>query len=169
MIRFPLALLFSLLLAIPAAGVPNGEPAPDFTLPDTKGAERSLSDFKGQTVVLEWHNHECPFVRKHYDSGNIPKLQQAYTAKGVVWLAVISSAEGKQGFVSADEAERNRVADDAAPTHILLDPSGEVGRLYGAKTTPHMFVIGPSGKLRYQGAIDSIRSTDPAEIGRAHV
>lgn len=149
------------------AAVKIGEEVPGFSLPDSKGKERKLEDFKGKVVVLEWHNHECPFVRKHYGSGNMPGLQKDYAAKGVVWLTIISSAEGKQGYVTGKEADSNMKKAKASPRHVLLDPEGKVGRLYGAKTTPHLFVIDKEGKLRYNGAIDSIASADPDDIEEA--
>ncbi|OGS05102.1 MAG: alkyl hydroperoxide reductase [Elusimicrobia bacterium RIFCSPLOWO2_12_FULL_59_9] len=144
-----------------------GEPAPDFALLDSNGAERKLADFKGKIVVLEWHNHECPYVRKHYAGGNIPKLQREFTGKGIAWLSIISSAQGKQGYVNGEQANANMKNAKAAPTHVLLDPKGRVGRLYRAKTTPHMFVIDARGILRYHGAIDGISSADPGDIEKA--
>lgn len=149
------------------AAVKIGEAAPGFSLPDSNGKERKLEDFKGKVVVLEWHNHECPYVRKHYGSGNIPKLQKDYGAKDVVWLTIISSAEGKQGYVTGKKANENMKKAKASPKHVLLDPEGKVGRLYGAKTTPHLYVIDKEGSLRYNGAIDSIASTDPDDIEEA--
>ncbi|MBI4348422.1 MAG: thioredoxin family protein [Elusimicrobia bacterium] len=154
-----------LLLAGPAfAQAKVDKPAPDFAAKDVKGVERKLADFKGKLVVLEWHNKDCPYVKKHYGSYNMQTLQADYTKKGVVWLTIISSAEGKQGFVSGPEAEADMAKAEAAPTHILLDPEGTVGKRYGAKTTPHMFVINAKGKLVYNGAIDSNSSSDPAAI-----
>ena len=152
--------------AAPAAAlaVKVGEPAPAFTATDSNGKSVSLAQFKGKYVVLEWHNQGCPFVVKHYGSGNLPKLQKEWTAKQVVWLAIISSAPGKQGFVDGKGANQDMQEHNAAPTATLLDPKGEVGRLYGAKTTPHMFVINPQGQLIYNGAIDDKSSADPADI-----
>ena len=152
--------------AAPAAAlaVKVGEPAPAFTATDSNGKSVSLAQFKGKYVVLEWHNQGCPFVVKHYGSGNLPKLQKEWTAKQVVWLAIISSAPGKQGFVDGKGANQDMQGHSAAPTATLLDPKGEVGRLYGAKTTPHMFVINPQGQLIYNGAIDDKSSADPADI-----
>ena len=150
-------------LAAPKAG----DAAPNFTLPDTNGKSHSLADFKGSYVVLEWVNHGCPFVRKHYDSGNMQSLQKEFTVKGVKWLSVCSSAPGKQGNLSAEEWNKVEKEKGAAPTAVLLDPEGNVGRLYGAKNTPHMFVINPEGKIIYDGAIDSIRSPDTADIPKA--
>jgi peroxiredoxin len=149
------------------AAVEPGEVAPDFTLTDSKGTSHKLSDFRGKLVVLEWLNHECPFVKKHYSSGNMQKLQQEYTAKGVVWLSIISSAPGKQGHRTGPQAEADTKDKNAAPTAVLLDPSGEVGKKYDAKTTPEMFVLDKEGKILYAGAIDSIKSTDSADIAKA--
>lgn len=143
------------------------EAAPDFTLTDSRGQTVSLSDYKGKPVVLEWTNHECPFVRKHYESGNMQKLQRDYTGKGAIWLSIISSAPGKQGHVSGDQAEELTKSRAAAPTAVLLDPTGKVGQSYGAKTTPHMYIIDKEGILRYAGGIDSIKSTDQADIKTA--
>jgi peroxiredoxin len=144
-----------------------GEAAPEFTLTDSKGTSHKLSDFRGKFVVLEWLNHECPFVKKHYSNGNMQKLQQEYTAKGVVWLSIISSAPGKQGHRTGPQADVDTKDRDAAPTAVLLDPAGEVGQKYGAKTTPEMFVIDKEGKIIYAGAIDSIKSTNSADIAKA--
>ncbi len=141
--------------------------APAFTLPDADGKPRSLSEFSGKTVVLEWHNKDCPYVVKHYGSGNMQKLQKTYTAKGVVWLSIISSAPGKQGYVTGAQAAADMKAAGAAPTAVLLDPKGEVGQLYGAKTTPHMFVVSGDGKIVYNGAIDSIRSVNAGDIAKS--
>lgn len=144
-----------------------GKPAPDFTLVDTKGTSHSLSSFKGQTVVLEWLNHQCPFVKKHYGSGNMQKLQESATAEGVVWLSVNSSAEGKQGHTTPEEADKLTSDHKAKPSAVLLDSSGKVGKIYGAKTTPHMFVIDKDRILQYAGAIDSIPSGDKGDIDGA--
>ena len=149
------------------AAVEPGEEAPDFTLTDSKGISHKLSDFRGKLVVLEWLNHECPFVKKHYSGGDMQKLQKEYTAKGVVWLSIISSAPGKQGHRTGPQAEADTKDKNAAPTAVLLDPSGEVGKKYDAKTTPEMFVLDKEGKILYAGAIDSIKSTDSADIAKA--
>jgi len=132
-----------------------GEAAPDFTATDTNGVEHSLSDFKGKNVVLEWSNHECPFVVKHYEPGNMQKLQKEATDNGAIWLTIVSSAEGKQGAVNAEEANKIMEEVGAHSTAHILDPSGEIGKLYAAKTTPHMFVVDKEGILAYAGAIDS--------------
>ena len=144
-----------------------GESAPDFTLTDMTGNARFLSEFKGKFVVLEWVNPDCPFVRKHYDSGNMQQLQQTYTQRGVAWLSVNSSAPGKQGHLIPATAQAFVEQRQAHPTTLLLDPDGTVGRLYGAKTTPHMFVIDPNGIVLYAGAIDDIASPDPGDIPEA--
>ncbi len=158
----------SLALATPAsAEVTIGEKAPDFTLPAADGGTQSLGGYLGKTVVLEWHNKGCPFVKKHYGSGNMQALQKELTAKGVVWLTINSSAEGKQGYETAEEALATAKADGAASTHVLLDPKGEVGKLYGAATTPHMFVVDKEGKLAYSGAIDDKSSADPEDVKTA--
>jgi len=144
-----------------------GQPAPHFALVDSTGQTRSLADFAGKTVVLEWTNHECPFVRKHYGSDNMQSQQRDAVADGVVWLSINSSAPGKQGHVDGAGAERIRADAKAAQTAYLLDPDGIAGRAYGAKTTPHMYVIDADGMLRYAGAIDSIASSDTADIAKA--
>lgn len=155
-----------LAACLPAANaaVDVGEMAPNFTAVDTNGVEHSLSDFKGKNVVLEWSNHDCPFVVKHYEPGNMQKVQKMATDNGAVWITVVSSAEGKQGSVTADEA--NKIMEDvgANSTARILDPSGEIGKLYGAKTTPHMFVIDEEGKIAYMGAIDSDSSFKQSSI-----
>lgn len=146
-----------------------GADAPGFTALTSDGTELSLSDFAGKTVVLEWTNDGCPFVQKHYDEShrNMQTLQTGALEDDVVWLSVISSAPGKQGHVSADEANALSEARGAVPRAVLLDESGDIGRLYGAKTTPHMYVITADGALAYQGAIDSNRSANPADIPAA--
>lgn len=141
-----------------------GAPAPDFRGTDTKGTVHSLSDFQGKWVVLEWHNEGCPYVKKHYGGQNMQKLQQEWTSRGVVWLTVLSSAEGQQGHMAAAQADAYFAAQKAAQTAILLDASGEIGRLYDAKTTPHMFVVNPEGVLVYNGAIDDKPTTDQADL-----
>lgn len=161
--------LASLLFAATAASaaVKVGEPAPDFTLAGADGKTYSLGSFQGKYVVLEWTNHECPFVKKHYGSGNMQSQQKELTGKGAVWLSIVSSARGKQGYVDAAQAAELTKRRGAAPTAVLLDPSGEVGRKYDARTTPHMFVVAPDGTLIYQGGIDSIASTDADDIAQA--
>ena len=144
-----------------------GDPAPEFSLKDSRDNPQKLSSYAGKFVVLEWMNPECPFVKKHYGSGNMQKLQKQYTGKGVIWLSIISSAPGKQGYCTGPQAEANRKDQRADPTAVLLDPSGEIGQKYGAKTTPHIFIINPEGKVIYAGAIDSIRSTRPEDCAKA--
>lgn len=165
-------LLVTLLLALgmPAAMAAEakiGAPAPAFTLTDLDGETRSLDEFAGKTVVLEWTNHECPFVVKHYDSGNIPRQQATATAADVVWVIINSSAPGKQGHVTADEARSIQAEWGASQTYYLFDADGAVGRAYGAKTTPHMYIIDPQGVLRYNGAIDSVPSARIADLEAA--
>ena len=149
------------------AQVENGKAAPNFTLKDSNGNDVSLSQFQGKYVVLEWLNHDCPFVKKHYGSGNMQNLQKTYTGKGVTWLSIISSAPEQQGYYEAADINRLNAEKKASPTAILLDPAGTVGKLYGAQTTPHMYIIDPGGVLVYQGAIDDIRSTNPDDVARA--
>jgi len=151
----------------PLGKITPGKPAPKFELPDTKGNTIKLSDYKGKYVVLEWFNHGCPFVRKHYDSGNMQKLQKAYTGKGVIWLSICSSAPGKQGNCSASEHNTMFAEKHAAPTAVLMDVDGKVGHLYGATSTPDMFIIDPKGILIYAGAIDDTPGTDITEISTA--
>jgi len=146
------------------ASVANGAQAPDFSVQDANGQTRRLSEFRGRTVVLEWTNHGCPYVRKHYDSRNMQTLQQEATADGVVWLQIISSAPGEQGYLDAAGARARVQTDNAHPTATLLDPTGTVGRAYGAMTTPHMYVINAQGVLVYQGAIDDRPSARPASL-----
>lgn len=141
--------------------------APEFSLKGSDGKEYKLSDYSGQVVVLEWLNHECPFVRKHYESKNMQQLQTKYTEQDVVWFSIISSAEGKQGHVTPEEAMADTKEKGAKPTAVLIDADGVVGKLYGAKTTPHMFIIDEYGNLVYQGAIDSINSADKADVAKA--
>jgi hypothetical protein len=144
-----------------------GKTAPAFTAKDVKGEAVSLADLKGKVVVLEWVNHECPFVKKHYKSGNIPKLQTDYTAKDVVWLTVSSAAEGKQGYLEPTKMGERSAAEGSKATHILMDTDGVVGKAYAAKVTPQMFIICKEGTLRYDGAIDSKPTTDEADIATA--
>ncbi|WP_300395724.1 redoxin family protein [Henriciella sp.] len=167
------ALSAAALIAFSAEASPAPEPgtlAPDFSGTTTDGETVSLSDFDGKTVVLEWTNDGCPFVQKHYAEPpmNMQSLQVDDAAgDDVVWLQIISSAPGKQGHVSGDEAEAINEGRDAAPDHVILDPSGDIGRLYDAKTTPHMFVIRGDQQVAYAGAIDSIRSARVEDIAKA--
>lgn len=147
------------LVSIASAGVLTGSPAPDFTLTDTKGVSHSLSDFKGKFVVLEWTNHLCPVVAKHYSKGGMQATQKMLTDDGVIWLQIVSSAKGKQGHITNEQGEALRSEKGMHSTAMLLDASGDVGKQYGARTTPHMFLISPEGELIYQGAIDNVRSS----------
>lgn len=163
------ALLLTLLAALLAASDPiaPGTRAPDFTLPTAAGGEVQLSSFAGQVVVLEWVNFDCPFVRKFYRSGTMQQMQREARQQGVVWLSICSSAPGQQGYF-AGKALADRIASERAePTHYLIDADGTVGRAYGARTTPQFVIIDREGVVRYSGAIDSIRSADPADIPKA--
>ena len=151
-------------IAVAVAAPQVGKPAPEFTLTDSDGKTHNLADFKGKIVVLEWLNHGCPFVKKHYDSGNMQKLQKEYTGKDVVWLSIVSSAPGKQGHMSADETNKTKAEKGSAATAVLIDEDGKVGRLYDAKRTPEMFIVGKDGTLVYAGAIDDKPSPDPADV-----
>jgi peroxiredoxin len=144
-----------------------GKAAPNFSLPDTNGKTHTLADLKGKYVVLEWYQPDCPFVQKHYRSGNMQALQKEYTAKGVTWLSIDSSAPGEQGNYPAEKLNEISAQNGSARTALLLDPAGTVGRLYGAKTTPDMYIITPDGILVYKGAIDNKRSTDLADVKTA--
>jgi len=167
---FPAIVLFiaaATAFAAGSAGAKLDSPAPEFTLVDSEGSRHSLSDFKGKWVVLEWVNYDCPFVRKHYGSGNMQKLQKTYTGKGVVWLSVCSSAPGKQGHFSGSELKERIAKEKGAQTAYLVDEEGTVGKAYDAKTTPHMFIVDPKGTLAYAGGIDDIASTSQDDIARA--
>ncbi|MBA3650311.1 MAG: thioredoxin family protein [Chthoniobacterales bacterium] len=151
--------------ALGAAEVPKvGTAAPNFSLPDSKGKTHSLGDFKGKYVVLEWFNPGCPFVQKHYTSDNMQALQQEFTGKDVVWLTIDSSAQGKQGHLSPEEANKQMADWKMKPTALLLDPDGKVGHEYAATNTPHMYIIDPGGNLIYSGAIDSKPTADPKDV-----
>lgn len=143
------------------------KPAPQFSGATADGRTISLADLHGKTVVLEWTNHECPFVVKHYESGNIPKLQKSAAAQGIVWLQVISSASGKQGHVDGETARKLNEERGATPSNTVFDPNGSIGKLYNATNTPQFFIINPQGILVYKGGIDSIPSTDKADIVKA--
>jgi peroxiredoxin len=156
------------LLAAPAAAsAVVGQPAPAFTATDSNGRTVSLSDFKGKPVVLEWTNADCPFVQKFYSGGDMQKLQADARKQGAVWLSVNSGAAGKQGHVSGAQANAKMRAQGFESNAYLLDTSGAIGKAYGARTTPHMFVIAPDGTLAYAGGIDSIASANPADIAKA--
>lgn len=165
--KFLIALLA--LISSTAFALETGTPAPDFSLQglNTKNKIIKLSDFKGKIVVLEWLNHGCPFVRKHYDSGNMQNIQKKYIEDNVIWLSIISSAKGKQGYVDDKGALKEKMENKSAATDVLLDPTGKVGKLYGAKTTPHMYIIDKNGVLVYQGAIDDKADTDVTSIKSA--
>lgn len=151
--------------ALPTATI-NAK-APDFTAVDSMGRTQRLSDYAGKTVVLEWTNDGCPFVQKHYNSGNMQALQTKYTGEGIVWLTVISSPPGSQGYATPEKANMLTAERHAAPSAVLLDPKGEIGRLYGAQTTPHMYVITPKGELAYMGAIDDKPTTSLKDVPTA--
>lgn len=151
--------------ARPSAAV--GQAAPGFSLKDAAGREHTLEEFKGKLVVLEWVNFGCPFVKKHYGSGNMQGLQAEYTGKGVVWLSICSSAPGKQGHFEGEELQKQIAEHRSKASYYLLDPEGSAGRQYGAKTTPHMYVVDPAGNLVYAGGIDDLATADPDDIPKA--
>lgn len=162
--------LIAAALAAPVLALANvavDAPAPAFSAVTADGKTVNLADFKGKTVVLEWTNHDCPYVKKHYGSGNMQGQQKMATGQGVVWLQVVSSAPGQQGFVDGATAKKLNADRGAAPTATLLDPKGELGKLYGAQTTPHMYVINGDGTLVYKGGIDSIASAKAEDIPKA--
>ncbi|MCH2535369.1 MAG: thioredoxin family protein [Bdellovibrionales bacterium] len=157
-----IGLIFIVPLIMQAA-TPNS-PAPDFKESASSGKQYSLDELKGKWVVLEWYNKDCPYVKKHYGSKNMQKLQKTYTQKGVVWLSIISSAKGKQGYLTASEAQNIKKQAGSNASDILLDVDGNMGKAYGAKTTPHMYVINPKGTLVYAGGIDDNNSANPKVI-----
>lgn len=159
--------LAGVLTLFTAQAAEIGKPAPAFTVKDVTGRSISLSELKGKVVVLEWVNFGCPFVHKHYASGNMAKLQETYTAKGVVWLSVNSAAQGKQGHLEPAKMAEHAAAQGNKASHFLMDSEGKVGRAYDAKVTPHMFIIDQEGRLVYDGAIDSKATTDAADIKTA--
>ena len=145
-----------------------GKPAPDFNVKNVKGDAVSLADLKGKVVVLEWVNFDCPFVKKHYaQSGNLPKLQETYTAKDVVWLTVNSAAEGKQGYMEPSAMAAHAAKEGNKASHFLMDTDGKMGKAYDAKVTPHLYIICKEGVLRYNGAIDSKATTAAADVQTA--
>ena len=158
------ALLATTLIASTAFAVKPGDQAPDFKGTDSNGKTQSLAQYKGKYVVLEWANEGCPYEQKLYKSGTMEKLQKEWTSKGIVWLSVLSSAPGQQGYVTPPQENDYLKKMNAAPTAAILDPKGTIGHMYEAKTTPHMFVIDPTGKVIYQGAIDDKPSTDKATL-----
>jgi peroxiredoxin len=165
---FTIANLCAILFSTTAFAIPQiGQPAPDFTATDTYGKTVHLADFKGKEVILEWSNDECPYVHKWYSSGEMQKLQKDATDKGAVWLTVISSAKGKEGNVSNVQANSDTKTRNAAPTFVILDPSGIIGHAYNALTTPDIFVINKEGNLAYMGGADSIASTKIADLQKA--
>jgi peroxiredoxin len=145
----------------------SATPAPNFKLKGHDKKIYELKDYRGEFVVLEWFNHECPFVRKHYDSKNMQALQEEFVKKGIKWFSINSSAKNKQGHLDIEAANKIKNQEQSRATAILLDPEGKVGRLYQAKTTPHMYVINPQGHIIYQGAIDNRPSTDKSDIKEA--
>src|SRR6185295_14229525 len=155
------------MIATPALSLTVGEPAPDFALPDVANKPVKLSDYKGKFVVLEWVNPECPFVRKHYNSANMPTLQKEAGGKGVVWLTINSTNPGSSEFKTPEQMQAWLASKAAAPAAMLFDRDGGTGRSYGAKTTPNMYLVDPQGKLIYAGAIDDKRSTNPDDIKSA--
>ncbi len=159
--------LFLLPLSHAQAEVRTGAAAPDFTATDITGEKFTLSSYKGTPVVLEWTNPECPFVKKHYGSGNMQKTQAYAKDKGAVWISINSSADGKQGYMTDTDAKAKLAEQKAEPTRYVRDETGAIGHLYGAKTTPHLFVIDKNGMIAYQGAIDSKATADPADIAGA--
>lgn len=167
MMRMFIAALATTALLAAGEPVAPGTQAPAFTLASATGTQVSLASFAGKTVVLEWVNYDCPFVKKHYAPGNMPKLQAEAAKAGVVWLSICSSAPGKQGYFAGEDLTKRIAAEKAAPTHYLIDADGAVGKAYGATTTPQMVVIDATGVVRYHGAIDSIKSTDSADIAKA--
>lgn len=170
MMKRMLMLTLGLAMAVPMGARATAtleQPAPGFTAKTADGRSLDLASLRGKTVVLEWTNHECPYVRKHYESGNIPAQQKDAAAHGIVWLQVISSASGEQGYVDGATAQQLNAQRGAAPAATLLDPSGAIGRAYEARTTPHMYVIRPDGTLAYKGGIDSIATANKDDIAKA--
>ena len=154
----------ALLPLCSAQGVRVGAPAPAFTATDSRGQAETLAQYHGKYVVLEWHNQGCPYTKKHYVSGNMQALQKEWTAKGVVWFTVISSARGEQGYVTPSEENEYLTKVHAAPTAVLMDAEGKLARLYSAKTTPQMIIIDPAGNVIYDGAIDDRPTSDPEDV-----
>jgi len=161
------AVIGAMICSATAYAVEPGDKAPAFAVKNVKGEEVSLASQKGKVVVLEWINYECPFVKKHYGSGNIPKLQAKYTGKDVVWISVNSAAEGAQGYLAASDLAARSEKEGNKASQIVLDTDGKVGKAYGAKTTPQLIVIDKEGKVAYNGAIDSKDTTDVADIESA--
>ena len=147
---------------------PVNQPAPTFTVSDTRGTTHTLDSYRGKWVVLEWFNHDCPYTKKHYITDNMQALQREYTAKGIVWISVISSAPGKDGYGSAADIDRQMAEKKASPSFVVRDTAGTLGRMYGARTTPQLFAIDPTGVLRYAGAIDDKRSSKAKDVETAN-
>jgi peroxiredoxin len=164
---FLAATIIATLTAAPLLAVRVGQSAPAFSATASNGQTYKLSDYRGKFVVLEWHNNGCPYTQKHYNSGNMQRLQKEWTAKGVVWFTVISSAQGEQGYMDAAQENDYLKKMNAAPTAALLDPSGQLGHLYDARTTPQMILIGPDGQLLYDGAIDDKPTENPSSLSSA--
>jgi peroxiredoxin len=158
-----IAAFLAVAMAGPAPAAPTGAAAPQFTGTDANGRTHRLSDYAGKIVVLEWTNHQCPYVRKHY-AGNMQALQKEARAQGVVWLSVVSSAPGKEGHVTADQARELTSSRNADPAAVILDPTGTIGRAYSAKTSPHMYIIDAQQRLVYQGAIDDKPTADAGSL-----
>jgi len=166
-VLFVMGMVMAVPVLMATAAVENNKLAPDFTLTDSNGKQHHLVNYRGKYVVLEWVNYQCPFVMKHYSVGHMQNLQEKVIGEDIIWLSINSSAKGNQGYYEPEEL--NQIIEDqgAKPTAYLVDTDGKVGKTYGAKTTPHMFIISPEGKLIYQGAIDSIASFDSADIAKA--
>lgn len=163
--RILLGLAAAAVLTVPAQAAPAlGQPAPAFKATDAAGRTRSLAEFRGKTVVLEWTNNGCPYVQKHYNSGHMQGLQREAARDGVVWLSIVSSAPGMQGYLKPNEAKAWKARVGAASSDVLLDPTGVVGRAYDARTTPHMFIIDKAGKVAYMGGIDDQPTPDPDSL-----
>src|ERR1019366_787292 len=164
--RFKIGVLSAVFLiaGLAAAQATLDKPAPNFTGQGSDGKMYTLADYRGKFVVLQWYNRDCPFIHKHYDSGNMQKLQDTYGKKGVIWFEILSSAPGKEGYMTASEAQENRGKSGTKSIATLVDPEGTIGKLYAAKSTPHMFVIDPKGILIYQGAIDDHATADASDI-----
>jgi thioredoxin-related protein len=160
-------IVITMFCSLSAYAAKVGEMAPEFKGTTANDKELSLKELRGKVVVLEWLNHGCPFVKKHYGSGNMQKLQQKYVAEDVVWVSIISSAPGKQGYSDPDKAKEDKKKHGSKATYIVLDKDGRIGQKYEAKTTPHMFIVNKKGELVYEGAIDSISSADPGDISEA--
>lgn len=165
---FLISFTISAAVATAQSGAVVGEKAPNFELTDANGETHNLSDFEGKYVILEWLNHDCPFVRKHYDGNNMQELQKRYTDEGVIWLSIISSVPGTQGHLQPEEAQEITKEKNASPTAVLLDVDGSVGKMYDARVTPHMYIINPEGVLEYNGAIDDKPTARLRDLEGAH-